>query len=504
MKRGLIPVALAFGILGTAALLARPLEMRFRLAPIQQKEVSVSLTESKARAQSAEEGIENLRSQSRAFVHIAKEIMPAVVSINSTRTVSPTGGDGNPRMFGDDFFGRFFDQPQSFAQRGSGSGVIVDQSGYILTNNHVVANADELEVVLEDGRTFKAELIGRDEKSDVAVIKIDAKNITAAELGNSDHLEVGEWVLACGNPFQLSSTVTAGIVSAVGRSDIGLTDYENFIQTDAAINPGNSGGALVNLDGQVVGVNTAIATRNGGYQGVGFAIPINMARQIMDSLIKNGKVVRGWLGVNIQDLNDAMTEYYGLERPQGALVGDTTPGSPAEKAGLSQGDVILEVDGEPVRNVKELRLKIGGMMPGTDTRLTVLRDKSRKTVTVRLGELPDGAGNAAPQGGNDENGRSVRSKDLGLSIEDLTVRWRRELDLPSDTDGAVIAEVSPVGPAANAGFRPGDVVLKVGDTAIDNASDVENAIKSASKGKPILFLIEREGSEIFLALRLPE
>ncbi|MBK8231607.1 MAG: DegQ family serine endoprotease [Candidatus Eisenbacteria bacterium] len=504
MKRGLTAVALAFGMLGTAVLLVRPFEIKLGLEPLREQALTLSVQEADARAESAQEGIQSLRNQSRAFVEIAKEILPAVVSINSVKTVKATGNERNGRFFGDDFFNRFFDQPPSFSQRGSGSGVIVDRNGYILTNNHVVANADELEVVLRDGRTFKASLIGRDEKSDVAVIKIDASELTAAEIGDSDHLEVGEWVLACGNPFQLSSTVTAGIVSAIGRTDVGLTDYEDFIQTDAAINPGNSGGALVNLDGQVVGINTAIATRTGGYQGVGFAIPINMAKQIMDSLIRDGKVVRGWMGVNIQDLNDAMTEYYGLDRPSGALVGNTTEDSPAERAGLKQGDLILEIDGEPVKNVKELRLRIAALSPGTDVRLGIMRERSRKTVTVRLAEFPGSEETGGRQPAEEEEPNSIRPNDLGLALEDITQRWRRELDLPSTTEGAIIADIDPSGPAANAGFRPGDIVIKVGDQQIATALDVEKALRTVGKGKPVLFLIERDGSEIFLALRLPE
>ncbi|MDM7915861.1 MAG: Do family serine endopeptidase, partial [Candidatus Eisenbacteria bacterium] len=341
--------------------------------------------------------------QSKAFVHIAKQVLPSVVTITSERTVQVTGmpgPGGGFRFFGDDFF-RFFNTPERVPQTGSGSGVIISPDGYVLTNNHVVREADQIRVTLEDGRTFDAEMVGTDPKSDVAVIRIKADDLVPARLGNSDELEVGEWVLAVGNPFQLSSTVTAGIVSAVGRSNIGLADYEDFIQTDAAINPGNSGGALVNLDGEVVGINTAIATRSGANEGVGFAIPINMASRIKDSLIHEGKVVRGWLGVNIQNLNESTAEIFGLDRPQGALVSQVVPGSPAADAGLRVRDVITEIDGRPVKDVEDLQLQVVDRAPGTRVKLTVQREGRDRTVEVKLGELeaesvPDSRGGERP------------------------------------------------------------------------------------------------------------
>lgn len=505
MRRTVTSVALVFGVLGLAALAARPLEWKFDLQPIRAQEVRVALEESQAQAQTAEEGLENLRSQSRAFVQIAKTILPSVVSINSTRNVTPASDRQSPQFFGDQFLDRFFDGPaRPFPFRGSGSGVIVDGRGYILTNNHVVANADEIEVVTEDGRTLRAELVGRDEKSDVAVIRVEATDLHAARLGNSDNLEVGEWVLAAGNPFQLSSTVTAGIVSAVGRSDIGLTDYENFIQTDAAINPGNSGGALVDLDGNVVGINTAIATRTGGYQGVGFAIPINMAKQIMDSLIENGRVVRGWLGVNIQDMNEAMAEYHGLDKPQGALVGGSMDGSPAEKAGILQGDVILALNGTPVKNVKDLRLRVTAIEPGTRIELTVLRDGSRRTMPLVLGELESETAEGEPTSRSPSARGSDRASDLGLTLEGLTLQTRRELDLDPETRGVVVSDVDPVGAAASAGFRPGDVILEVGDQQINAVGDVEAALARFSGGQAAMFLVLRGGTEVFLGMRLPK
>ncbi|MCA9726932.1 MAG: DegQ family serine endoprotease [Candidatus Eisenbacteria bacterium] len=481
-------------LIAGAALVLGILAERARVVP--------SIAPTPAQAQSATEGIQALKSQSQAFVAIAKEVLPSVVSITSNKVISPASGGGNG-PFSDRFFHRFFDEnPEEFRQQGSGSGVIVSEDGYILTNNHVVENADDLEVVLYDGRHFPAQLVGTDAASDVAVIRIQAKDLEPARLGNSDDLQVGEWVLAAGNPFQLSSSITSGIVSAIGRSGIGLTRYENFIQTDAAINPGNSGGALVNLDGEVIGINTAIATRSGGYQGIGFAIPINMARTNMDQLIKTGRVTRGFLGVNIGDIDETMADYYGLDAAHGAIVNRVTEDSPAEHAGIAQGDVIVALNGKPIDGVSDLQMQVAAISPGTKVDLEVVRDRRHKTVTAELAELPtDDGSDATPSQVKPED--DLFSK-LGMTLDDVTGNTRREYELPDDVDGAVVTQVKALGAAGRANFRVGDVILKVDDTEVRSLRDLRDALSGIEEGAPVLFLVQRGDVELHLALRMPK
>ncbi len=506
MNRRIVGLSIAFGVLGALALLARPLDLHLSISRgASAVTAGVHAAPAVAKAQTAQDGVESLRSQSKAFVSIAKKVLPSVVTIVCEKTVQVTGlpGQGGSPFFSDPFFGRFFQTPDRVPETGSGSGVIVSADGYILTNNHVVRNADKIRVTLENGRSFDAEVVGTDPKSDVAVIKIKADGLDPAKLGDSDHLEVGEWVLAVGNPFQLSSTVTAGIVSAVGRSNIGLADYEDFIQTDAAINPGNSGGALVNLDGDVVGINTAIASRNGGNQGVGFAIPINMASRIMDSLIDHGRVVRGWLGVSIQNINDTTAEIFGMDRPRGALVGQVSPGSPAEDAGIRQGDVILSINDAPVKDVEDLQLKVVDYAPGTRVDLRILREGDERTITVKLGELESEATDR-PGSGESPGVRSDRTADLGLSLEELTRAVRRELDIPAGVEGLLVTEVNPAKPAGRAGLQRGDIITKVGGQEVLSLRSFETAIRDARPGKPVLFLVRRGDMESFLGVRIPE
>jgi serine protease Do len=507
MKRRIVGLSIAFGILGSVVLLAHPFDLHLSLnrGP-SSLTAGVHTAPGVALAQTAQEGIESLRNQSKAFVSIAKEVLPSVVTIVCEKTVQVTGmpGQGSPGLFADPFFGHFFQGPDRVPETGTGSGVVVRRDGYILTNNHVVRDADKIRVTLEDGRAFDAEVVGTDPKSDVAVIKIKADGLDPAELGDSNQLEVGEWVLAVGNPFQLSSTVTAGIVSAVGRSNIGLADYEDFIQTDAAINPGNSGGALVNLDGKVVGINTAIASRSGGNQGIGFAIPINMAGRIMDSLISHGKVVRGWMGVSIQNINDTTAEIFGMDRPHGALVGQVTPGSPAEDAGIRQGDVVVSIDGIQVKDVEDLQLKIVDHDPGTKVDLGILRDGKERSITVKLGELQTDEAAKAEDGG-ERGSPSGRSPDLlGLSLEELTRPVRTELDIPAEVEGLLVTDVDPAKPAGRAGLQRGDIITRVGNDAVLSLRSFEQAVKGARPGKPILFLVRRGDAESFLGVRIPE
>jgi serine protease Do len=490
--------------------MARPMEVNFRWGSEANQTAKLSLDESIARAERSSEeqkGIDGAMALSHAFTAVAREVSPSIVTIYSERKLASgrSGGSQNPfnGMIPPQLFDHFFQMPDQAPVRGMGSGVIVSPDGRVLTNNHVVAGADRVKVTLADGRSFDAEVVGTDPKTDIAVVKIDAGGLPAATLGDSDDLQVGEWVLAIGNPFELTQTVTAGIVSAKGRSSVGLEDYENFIQTDAAINPGNSGGALVDLEGEVVGINTAIASRSGGYQGVGFAIPINMAGKIMDSLVKTGKVVRGWIGVTIQGVTDAMADNYGLDRPQGALVNSVADGSPAEDAGIEPGDLILELNGAPLRDSADLRLQVGDMAPGTSVSLTILHEGDRKHVRVKLGELPGDEELA----GNVRNGGSGDSGDLGeLGFDAVRIdaNARAELQLDADVTGLVVTNVEPGSPAADSGLREGDVVLEAGRQPVSTLSGLKAQIEKVAQGKTILLKVRRQDANVFLALRVPK
>jgi serine protease Do len=335
---------------------------------------------------------------SQLFEAASQKVSPAVVPIFAEQTVAMTnafGGPGDPfrQFFGDDFFKRFFGTPLEGGQskqtvRSLGSGVIVSEDGYILTNNHVISGAEKLTVVMEDGKKYTARIVGADPQTDVAVIKIDGKDFSAANLGNSDNVKIGQWVIAVGNPFQLLHSVTAGIISAKGRSSIGLAAYEDFIQTDASINPGNSGGALADLDGNVIGINTAISSPSGASAGVGFAIPINMAQHVMEALIDKGKVTRGYLALVPQDIDDNLAKAMKLKSTDGALVGDVTPEGPADKAGLKRGDVIVQYEGQKIKNSTELRNQVAQTAPKSTVDLAVLRDGREIQLTAKLEERP--------------------------------------------------------------------------------------------------------------------
>ena len=351
------------------------------ITPLNWESQSAYAVES-GQAQAPPDQLQQAKDLSRGFRHVAKSIRPAVVSISSVRRIVPTA---QQRQFGRDVPGGI--PERGFEQRGSGSGVVVSEDGYILTNNHVVRAADEVNVTLSDSRTLSAKVIGTDEKTDLAVLKIDTSGLSFAKLGDSDAIDVGEWALAIGSPFGLAQTVTAGIISAKGRSNVGITDYEDFLQTDAAINPGNSGGPLVNLDGQVIGINTAIASRSGGYMGIGFAIPSNLARPVMQSIIKDGHVERGWLGVAIQDLTKDLADSLQLDSRDGVLVGNVIAGSPADEAGLQSGDIILRFGGKPPRTANQLRNAVAATAPDTKTVVAVFRNGQTRTLKVAIGRL---------------------------------------------------------------------------------------------------------------------
>jgi serine protease Do len=456
-----------------------------------------------------EEAIESLRQTGEAFRAVAKKVTPAVVFVKVEKLVKgrPTGeipfpfGDQGP--LGDEFFRRFFgipmpqqpDQGEPPQQRryGQGSGFIISRDGYILTNHHVVGDADKVTVQMEDGREFTAKVVGNDPRSDVAVIKIDAANLPVLQLGDSDALEVGDWVLAVGSPFGLSHSITAGIVSAKGRSSIGIADYENFIQTDAAINPGNSGGPLVDVDGRVVGMNTAIFSRSGGYMGIGFAIPVNMVKTIRDQLIEHGSVIRGYLGVAIQNLTSELAQSFNLEGQKGALVAEVTKDSPAEKAGLEQGDVIVEFAGKPVTEIGDFRNQVAMTPPGTARKITLVRDGERKTFEVTIGKLP-----GEKEAGEKEPGAV---SELGLTVQPLTRELAQQLGYVGE-EGVLVSGVTPGSAAAEAGIRPGFLIQEVNRVPVKTPSEFQQAVAKTSREGTVLLLLRDRESSLYVALKL--
>jgi len=371
--------------------------------------------------------------------------------------------------------------------------VIVNPSGYILTNNHVVSGANEIEVSLSDNRNFKATIVGTDSMTDVALIKLDASDLPVLVLGDSDSMNVGNFVLAVGNPFGLTGTVTMGIVSAKGRGNLGIEGYENFIQTDAAVNPGNSGGALVNVRGELIGINTAIVAGTGGNQGIGFAVPINLARQVMDQILKRGKVVRGYLGAWIQSVTPKIAKSFNLPKPEGVLLSDISPNGPAARAGLAKGDIVVQMNGQPINDPGEFRLKISMMPPGSAVKLKILRNGSESTVAVTLGELP------ANEEQTQEQEESANSSLQGLSIDNLTPDIARQLRLPGNTRGVVVTDVEPGSAAADADVRRGDVILEVNHKSVSNVNEF-NRVVGASGNRDILLLINRGGTTIYIVL----
>lgn len=437
-------------------------------------------------------GQEDAQAQSTALIQVAKLARPAVVNISTTDTSkspeplrSPFFDDPFFRRFFGDEFDRRFQPPPSPRQEGGGSGVIVSDDGYIITNNHVVENSETIQVLLSDKRTFTARIIGTDSKTDLALLKIDANDLPALSWGDSHQLQVGEIVMAIGNPFGLNQTVTMGIVSAVGRANVGIVDYEDFIQTDAAINPGNSGGALVNLKGELVGINTAIFSRSGGYMGIGFAIPSNMAKPIQASLIQHGKVVRGWLGVSIQDLTPDLQAQFGTPDTLGALVSEVMENSPAKKAGIQRGDIIQHYNSHGVADTRHLRSLVAGSEPNSPVTVGILRDGDQHELKVTLAEVPKDVEALASRG--ELKGNHALA---GVTVEPVDAGEK----------GVKVAKVAPESPAIRSGIREGDIILEINRKAVRNMDDFQRLIGKLGSNERILLLLQRGRTTIFLSV----
>jgi Do/DeqQ family serine protease len=427
-----------------------------------------------------------LQAMEEAFSAVADRVTPAVVNVSTLpKRAAPGSGDEPERFreyFGDELYERYFKRRPREEPRASGSGVIVDPSGYILTNNHVIENAQDITVRLSDSRKLPATLVGRDPKTDLAVLKVDASGpLPTAALGDSERLRVGQWVVAIGNPFGLDRTVTVGIVSATARTRVGVTTYENFIQTDASINPGNSGGPLLSLDGRVIGINTAIVAAG---QGIGFSIPVNEAKAVMGQLIARGRVVRGWLGIAIQDVNDELAASFGVAEREGVLVADVMKGGPAEGAGLRPGDVIVELEGTKIREVPDLQRRVANVPPGSSIRVGVVRDRATQTVRVRIGEMPAdepvlASALPAPDG-------------FGLQVEPLAPESAERLGLPF-SDGLLVTDVAGGGPAERAGLRRGDVIREVDRQPVFDAAALQRTLAAVPVGRSVLMWVHRAG-----------
>ena len=448
-----------------------------------------------AEAKISKEAIDILSKTGQAMAEVTAAVKPSVVNISSTKTIKISGMQSP--FFDDPFFRRFFGdefghfgRPKEHKQSGLGSGVIVDKDGYILTNNHVIKGADEIKVKLSDKREFKGKVIGTDPKTDLAVIKIDSNHLPVIKLGDSEKLKVGETVIAVGNPYGLSQTVTSGIVSATGRANVGIADYEDFIQTDAAINPGNSGGALVNVKGELVGINTAIFSTSGGYQGIGFAIPSSMAKAVMENLIKKGKVVRGWIGVSIQPVTEAIAKQFGLKEEKGALVGDVAEDSPAEKAGLQRGDVIVEYDGHDVDAPSTLRNSVAATPPGKKAVISVIRDGKKQKINIVIAELP-----AEMQKLQGEYDNLLK----GVMVQDLTPDLSKKLNIPGRITGVIVTDIEEGSPAAGI-LTAHDVISEVNRKKISGTKDYEAVVSNIKTDDDILLLVFRNNSATYITL----
>ena len=459
-------------------------------------------TQSANAASASQKDIEILDRSAKAFSRVAKGAKPAVVHISVESTVSSSGADYE-QFFNHPFFEQFFGPqyrqqkpaPRKRQQQGTGSGFIISKDGLILTNNHVVEKADKITVTLADNKKVEAKLIGTDPKSDIALIKIDVKeDLPTIPLGDSEILEVGEWVIAIGNPFGLSQTVTVGVVSAKGRSSVGINEYENFIQTDAAINPGNSGGPLLNIYGQVIGINSALYSRTGGYMGIGFAIPVNMAKYIVNQLQKHGKVTRGLLGIMLQDLNEELAESLDLDEAKGILITEVMADSPADKAGLDQRDVIIKLNDIELKNSADLRNRIAQTVPGTKVDILVIRDGKSRTIEVKVGEQPANFNSF---------GQAVPDKalgDFGLVTQELTRDLAEQLNYQG-RQGVIISEIIPDSPAERSGLKPGQLIEEVNTVKISNMKELQKVIDQSAEKDRVLLRVRSGNYSQYIALK---
>ena len=437
-----------------------------------------------------------------SFAPVVKKVAPAVVKVVVTTSRAGNVPDQQGPGFDDPFWRHFFGGPMmpqrqmpAPLEHGLGSGVIVTKDGYILTNNHVVDGAKDVQVTLQDGREFRAKVIGRDSKSDIAVIKIDADNLPTVRFADSQKVQVGDIALAIGNPFGVGQTVTHGIVSATDRGGMGIEDYEDFIQTDAAINPGNSGGALVDADGRLIGINTAILSRSGGNQGIGFAIPSDLARSVMTSLVEYGHVTRGYLGVMIQDVTPSLAKEFNLKQNTGALVGDVLPNGPAEKSGLKDGDVVLQFNGKKVPTGRDLKLTVAETKPGTKVPVEIMRNGSTKTIEVTVGQLPGPQNLAQNNGGNKQDTGTLQ----GVGVSDLNGQARQQFKIPETVQGAIVTQVQPNSAASQAGLKPGDVIESINRHPVKDAEQAVQLTENA-KDKHTLLRVWSDGGSHYVVV----
>jgi serine protease Do len=466
-----------------------------------------------ARSQISSKSVDILSQLSEAQSEVAAVATPSVVNISTTRVIK-SREEAPFDFFDDPFFRRFFgDQlphpnvPREHKEQSLGSGVIVSEDGYIVTNNHVIEKAQEIKVLLSNKKDYKAKLIGADPKTDIAVIKIDAKGLTALPWGDSNKLKVGEIVFAIGNPFGLNQTVTMGIIGAVGRANVGIADYEDFIQTDAAINPGNSGGALINARGELIGINTAILSRTGGYQGIGFAVPSSMAQQVMESLVQYKKVVRGWLGVSIQEVTSDLAEEFGVKDLKGALVSGVMKGSPAEKAGIKQGDVILQYNGKIVEDTGHLRNMVSQTPIGTTVKVKILRQKKELDVEVKIAELTKKMAEASP-GEEESGGSNNKEKEQeessvlsGMVVRELTPALAARFGFEEKEKGMVVLKVEAASRIYEAGIRPGDIILQINQKNVATLDEYKKVASKIKANERILLLLRRKGQDLFVTVK---